>query len=161
MSAFVVSRTHLDALLSAADLWDVQLPITVPGEIIRNLTADETGNLLMAVNVAAVNHRYRENDTPDPYTFDRLGIAIQPGAILKAIDCYRYQACEHPQWRSDRDTMGLPAGEQSDPDVKRVQDWLEDLERAAIQRSPGYQDAPWEITDDRRSIFGAPVWRIA
>lgn len=160
MSAFVVSRTHIDALLSAADLWDVQMPVSQPGEQIRNLTIDETGALLMAVNTEAVNHRYNENEAPEPYTFDRLGINIKPAVILKAIACYRYQACEHPQWRADRDQRGISADAQTSYTVRTAQDFLDDLERKAVSKLAGYSEAPWGIDDDQREIFGSAVVRL-
>jgi hypothetical protein len=50
--------------------------------------------------------------------------------VLKAIDCYRYQSCEHPGWASSE-----------------AQQFCLALQALAINHLPGYDQAPWDITD--------------
>lgn len=54
-------------------------------------------------NVASLRYRYPSHDNPDyvgkscPHAKART---FDPAAIVKACDCYAYQACEHPGWRT-------------------------------------------------------------
>jgi hypothetical protein len=48
--------------------------------------------------------------------------------VLKAIQSYAYQSCEHPEWDGSL--------------AKRFCDWLES---AIIGDLPGYDDAEWEF----------------
>lgn len=103
-------------------------------------TCGRVGAMLLAENRRSVDHRYDEQDWEPPYLFTALPGNPDPVVVLKAIDCYRYQSCEHPGW---------PASE-------ALQFCLA-LQALAIGHLPGYDHAPWDITD--RNVFATPTAR--
>ena len=85
--------------------------------------------MLVDENAASVNYRYDEDDAyiyayqqPQHTTWTDV-------EILKALDCYQYQSCEHPAWRDSQAHAFCRA-----------------LEGRLIQALPGYDDAPWAIS---------------
>ena len=144
MSAFVVSKSHIDALVTAG-LW---LPI--PNGPLRwfhpeidptrsyheqagnqrQLTRETTGRvgaMLWAENMYSFNARYKEEGWEEPYVFAELPGTPDPVAVLKMISCYEYQSCEHVEWRRSE-----------------AHQFCDALRLAAIRRLPGYDEAPWE-----------------
>src|SRR5262252_7882178 len=128
MSAFEVSKTHIDALLTAGLDWNRYGPVRwfvnirqhpdwdrafEPGEpwgqtamnVYRDCkreltreTAGRVGAMLVNQNKRSVNFRYDEDELEAPYEFEPLPGAPNPLVILKAIGGYEYQACETPDW---------------------------------------------------------------
>lgn len=169
MSAFEVSDTHIDALVSAALMGNPygplhwyhdsreEIPHTQPGEMlpgdedylaalkrtqreVNDENAETWGATLLAENRRSVNHRYAEDEIEAPYTFTRIRGALHPVAILKALDCYEYQSCEHPEW---------PASE--------AYDFCQALRSRMIHELPGYHDAAWEINDPAEALQPAEL----
>ena len=156
MSAFIVSKRHIDFLISAGLLLDPshKLRWQSPGqevdgtrergepwgpaavstyrERVRGLThetADAVGHMLLTENHRSVNHRYDENDEPDGmYAFEPYKGEIDPVAVLKQIACLDYQSCEHPGW--------------NDSEAKA---FLDALTWHAIPELRGYDGASWGI----------------
>ena len=132
MSAFIVCDEHISAMLRAAALSNL------PGDGLAYRWNDEShyfngsahvvGQKLLDENYRSVNYRYGESDAPRIYTHPTVShkTAVQ---IIKAIHCYRYQACETPDW------------EQSEAFAI-----CEALEARAVHCLPGYDEAEWEIT---------------
>jgi hypothetical protein len=131
MSAFIVSNHHIDALVYARELCARDLR-TWPDK-----TPTEVGRALLRENMASTAARYPKHadmqvdetaieayayHAPAPYTLPIV-------QLLKALDCYEYQACEHDGW-VDSSARALCHG----------------LRRLLIQRLPGYADAAYEIT---------------
>ena len=88
MSAFEVSNTHVDAIVTAmiwAGLTDQQHAESV---------ADE----LLAQNRASVAYRYNEEPNTALYIFCKLQGTPEPKIVIKACECYKYQSCETPDW---------------------------------------------------------------
>lgn len=167
MSAFVVSKTHIDAMVTAG------LRLALPGTPLRWLwpsistedegayavgepwgpdsvrlvrerrheltreTAERVGAMLWAENVRSVNHRYEEDHWEEVYQFDELGLDVDPRVVIGAVSCYAYQSCEHPEWESSEAHAFCRA-----------------LERAAVSKLCA-ADNTWEITDP--GIFGNRV----
>jgi hypothetical protein len=138
VSAFVVGKVHIDALISAFFAYRNR------GQ--SDAEAIQIGRMLIAENYRSVDHRYPRHDHADPtaaalaveeYTFTDLGHHFAPVTILKAIDCYVYQSCEHEGWQ--------------DSEARK---WCEALRAEAITELPGYQDAPWQITGRVEFISG-------
>ena len=128
MSAYMVGKTHIDAMLTAGlvygrrrqgspvrwlDSGEPDPSCYQEGEPWGRLdwyrehmqeltveTAGRVGAMLMAENRASVNHRYSEDEWEQPYTFMMLAGSPHPADVLKACDGYEYQACEHPGWRT-------------------------------------------------------------
>jgi len=111
MSAFEVDNTHIDALLTAGMHraytnygplgWMEGPAYGAPNghrvELTRE-TADRMGAILLAENQRSVNHRYSKDDLEEIYTFKRLEGYPHPLVILRALQCYEYQACETDDW---------------------------------------------------------------
>jgi hypothetical protein len=117
MSAFVVSREHIDAIVATA-LYGVgqhsSLGTKGPGAMELRYYGfngpTQLGQALERENYASVNYRYREQEEPrGPYEWpmDAHGTpADVPYRVklptvaeaFRLVRCYVYQACEHPTW---------------------------------------------------------------
>ena len=163
MSAFEVDPTHIDVLISAALVGDHygplswyhgEIPETLPGEALpshedylerlrttkREVTRDNAGMwgaLLVAENRRSVNHRYDEDELEEPYEFTQYAGTFNPVAILKALDCYEYQSCEHPEWKASE-----------------AKSFCNALRSHMWHTLPGYKDAKWEVTDASQVTVG-------
>lgn len=168
MSAFMVDDIHISALITAAlrtsrhgdtlTWYFGDLPGTVPGEALpddtetyrdtlkrtrRQVTRDNAGQwgaTLLAENRRSINHRYDEDEWEEPYVFAEITGRLDPVAILKAIDCYCYQSCEHDGWKASESRAFCDALR------KRVIGWLD-----------GYDDAPWRFTEPSQALRKPPA----
>ena len=166
MSAFEVDETHIDVLLSAAlqrvhgstlSWYHGEIPETLPGEALpshgdylerlnkthREVTRDNAGMwgaLLVAENRRSVNHRYDEDEIEEPYELTRYEGTFVAAAILKAIDCYEYQSCEHPGWKGSE-----------------ARSFCEALRGRMIGQLPGYDSAKWEVTASSQVMLGTAM----
>lgn len=132
---FTLSRTGVDAI---EDAYTVQVTPDYAHRYPehRTLSFDALGGLLLAENVRSVCHRYPADDldeTPgyigQSRTLYRHRAAyVATVAALKAVQCYAYQSCEHPEWETS------PAAA-----------FCQQLTRALIDDLPGYDEAPWGI----------------
>lgn len=170
MSAFIVSKAHIDALVQAGLSygqrgrlrWRVAEPdfhaypdnlagyskaVQAVTRELDHMTADRVGAMLWTENVMSVRHRYADvgaaldlDNAPGPvgltvedvtgYTFPVMSAPrVDAVGILKALACYEYQTCEHPEW---------PTSE--------AKAFCDVLRHYAINALPGYEDAEWEIT---------------
>lgn len=93
MSAYLVNRAHIDALVTYA----------LEHSIHPKPEGSVLGRLLWGENAKSVRHRYDdaaeiwpEVETTEAYEFDP-GYVSQI-SIVKACHCYAYQSCEHPGW---------------------------------------------------------------
>jgi hypothetical protein len=134
MSAFIVSREHIRALVQAALMGPTELAIGTYWPILRfdgkDMNPEGLGKALARENRISVDYRYPqhangETDQPFSLGFPRRRSAVE---ILKLIACYEYQACEHPGWEDSP-----------------VRQFCRDLEAAIITELPGYDEAPWTI----------------
>jgi hypothetical protein len=148
MSAFVVSPTHIDVLLSVAlhgpsdgtsglAHWSPPY-LDEATAALSATTATVLGAGLLAECIASVSHRYPDSplaDLPGPlpmpvpsqYEFTDFGACLTIAEACSAIDCFEYQSCEHPAW----------SGSPSERFCSRL--------RASLTAAlPGTADAPWE-----------------
>ena len=88
------------------------------------------GALLVDANKRSVNYRYDADEIEDPYLFTRYAGPFSPVAILRALDCFEYQSCDDPSWRTSE-----------------AAEFCEALRRAMIRQLPGYSEAAYEVTD--------------
>lgn len=59
--------------------------------------------LLIRENAASVDYRYRESkDKPTGFAFRPMEVGQNAPAVIKALQCYEYQSCEHPGWGESR-----------------------------------------------------------
>ena len=117
---------------------------------------DAVGQMLWDECVASVGYRYQDSitnlpgqiDAPWllPYKYDylaggnRYGEAPSPVAVLKLIDCYCYQSCEHPGWHTSEARLFCQA-----------------LKNVTIGTLPGYDDAPWGWPPEPVTQTATPV----
>jgi hypothetical protein len=146
MSAFVVSKEHIDAIVAAAMPSGAQEGCYWyrggNGKYADYTNADEIGRMLWDECVRSVSYRYPDNDplpggayfddgTPESeaYVFPLLKAPkLEPVAALKAIQCYEYQSCEHPGW-----------------DTSEAKTFCSYLIEHLIQKLPGYAEAAWSV----------------
>lgn len=149
MSAFICGPDHFKALcLFAAASSRGSLNVhprycrgevqKIPFERDSFKLAEAYAEVLYRENIRSVRHRYPEGDLPGPITPTlriRITLAdarsitghLPPISILKMCDCLEYQSCETDNYR-ETDAYDL----------------LNQIRRAAINKLPGYDDAPWD-----------------
>lgn len=93
MSAWLVSKTHIDALVTYCQ-----------EHRLADKTGDQLGLLLWYENRKSLRFRYDDADacwtdlkTLHTYVFEPAYVSYIE--IVKAAHCYSYQACEHPTWK--------------------------------------------------------------
>jgi hypothetical protein len=147
MSAFEVETVHIDVLVSAAlqmDRYHETLswywgnPSRMTRLELEN--AGQVGAMLVAENRRSVNFRYSEDELEEPYEFTQIVGTFDPVKVLGALSCYEYQACECDDWTETEAYAFCVA-----------------LRSKLIHALPGYQDAPWTVTDAAQVTIGAPM----
>lgn len=103
MSAWIVSKGHIDCLVQAS----IAERLTAPHE------ANETGRMLWQECFNSVVYRYpndgdgerpgprdfRDADVDD-YEFRGVEAPLDDAIVVWQIHCYDYQSCEHPEWET-------------------------------------------------------------
>ena len=142
VSAYVVNKAHIDALVRTADEGPCdrtrpRFPNAWGRDLVRTDGPDRVGAMLLAANLASVRYRYAESDpesmVPDwareLYLYERrTALQLTIVGALKALDGYEYQACEDPQY-----------------DGSKPDRWVESMRRRLIHELPGYAEADWSI----------------
>lgn len=160
MSAWMVSKAHIDAMVAAAmgfsephesgmrwaQYFDNESgQHTVEIHYTDHTRASEVGMMLWAENLASIHYRYpdtaeSDNDYPGPLGFSSADVAtykwrrtteLAPEVILNAISCYEYQSCEHPGWRTSE-----------------ARSFCDALRHKMIYTLPGVRSAPWGLDED-------------
>lgn len=147
MSSFLVSDEHVTTLVNAAREFARYGPFTYYyGNPSRRVTvgnhadAQTLGTLLRETNIAGQLARYGDDDGAPAYVhphrpYPRRATAVE---ALAALGCYEYQACEVPAWESSEAYAACQA-----------------MRATFIRALPGYDDAPYEWTDD--TVGSAPA----
>lgn len=130
MSAFMVNHSHIDNLVNQIR---PVLDYYHKGEHVQLRDMDETGQMLLMENRRSVNHRYGETERTAAYTFVQPSRILKPVEIIKACDCFSYQACETDDWEKSEAHAIIQA-----------------IREKAIHKLAGYDVADWEITDSGR-----------
>ena len=128
MSAWIVSKQHIDALVTSFlglhtfSFRQAQTPAD------NNLI----GQMLWDANYRSVNYRYDRKDSAPEYIFAPVNTfenkKLTTVDILKLIDCYEYQSCENIDWPKSQ-----------------AYAFCDSLRRDLISKVDGYRDAPWGI----------------
>ena len=151
MSAFVVSKSHINAIIQAG--LNVQYkPFswydrTEDGELkyyqLTMHNASEVGQMLLDECVHSVSYRYGDDsiaNLPGPSNaewllpFEWKSFVKRPTALeaIKIIGSYKYQSCEHPEWR-----------------ISNARAFCNKLIEILVTQLPGYDGAPWTWDDDK------------
>ena len=123
MSAHIVSRAHIDAMVDAGlraarrdrspyfRWYTNPTTTTIEGYELHSGNADEIGRMLWAENVKSVCARYPSDtrdtlpgpvgaaDEVEGYTFKRPRYDMDAMPLVKAIHGYEYQTDTHGEWR--------------------------------------------------------------
>ena len=139
MSCWIVSKKHVDVLVSALRLYKL-----IPADEL-----DKTGALLWAENHTSYNYRYDEDTEVPAYAFaEPVGLTqlvysntqdpttkpldLNAVSVLKQVNCYEYQSCEHPGWAESRACRLMDALEAA----------LHADSRGAARHTAAYEAAP-------------------
>lgn len=139
MSAWIVSKAHIDLLVGAALKYAHSVPELVrynaklAAKLPRGCTPTQLGQILWRENHASIAARYLGEGDParaDAYAFahPKQALVDDALAVLKSIDCYEYQSCEHEGWEKSGAKL-----------------FCDMLRKEAVQHLPGYDNAPWGI----------------
>lgn len=136
MSAFIVSDKHIAAMIEFARTHDAYSSgywwkDTKTGEEVKHMFDNEAAQKLVNENYRSVNYRYQDNTQPKKYNpFQSLSPQnLDPVQILKACNCYDYQACE--------------TNDYNESEARYIVDQIRHL---AINALIGYEEAQWEIS---------------
>jgi len=124
MSAWILSKHHIDAILTAYKNWSIDRP--------GFEALDTLGQKLTNENYKSVNHRYGEEKKPPEYKFE-VTKPYNPLQIVKAIHCLDYQSCEHPGWARSK-----------------AKKFLERMEHTAVSRHPEYEKSEWALEEEQK-----------
>jgi hypothetical protein len=127
MSAWIVSKAHIDAIVTAA-LKDEMVRLPHDTFHPQKMSTDEMGQMLWRENYKSVNHRYNERARCPSYRFNLRACPLTSVEVFKAIHCLEYQSCEHPGWKRSK-----------------ARSFLRELESSLTRCLPGYAAAPWGI----------------
>lgn len=153
MSAWIVSKQHIDTLVTAALAWELA--------VIEQ--ADEIGRMLWQENLNSIHARYPDTiaggEYPGPigflpsdvedYRFELVPGRVDPEVVHVAARCYRYQSCEHGDWNTSH-----------------ARAWNETLLERALSLSDRYRDQYGEVDEnllahrDYASGTGVGAWGI-
>lgn len=126
MSAFVVSKKHIDALVTAAVTRNAYIKIDGEWVEAQPQHANLIGQTLWNENYRSVNARYNESEKAPEYHWTQVNVsAVQ---VIKAVHCLDYQSCETDDWNTTQAYQILKA-------IKNVASYM----------LPGYEEAQWEI----------------
>ena len=144
MSAFVVNKRHIDAIIQAGLLYHrLGSNRWYHNGAAHELTLDnanEVGQMLLNENVRSVEARYPQDMVTElpgrcdaewiiPYQYKSVTDQLPgPVGIIKLIHCLIYQSCEHSEWEKSE-----------------AYTFLARLERAMTAALPGYDKADWEF----------------
>lgn len=131
MSAFLVSNTHINALVRWASLKDVTVYHGNPSHRWQVAGSEqEIAEALLSENVKSVQHRYDDEVSAQSIVYNSAVRLLTPVEVLKSVQCLKYQSNEHPEWKASL-SYAVCHG----------------IEQAAIKALPGYGEAPWGIED--------------
>jgi hypothetical protein len=160
MSAYIVHTDQIDLIVTAAvtgvphdrDLavWNHRTSSRHSWSLVD---ADELGQLLIAANVESVNYRYNESTPVPAYKFRQVSslnsMLATWGDVLRAIDCFEYQACEVPDYHLSLAHIAIDG-----------------IRRKVVDRmvSFHYPDTDWSWTRDkaneRREAFRQALYTV-
>lgn len=148
MSAWIVSKKHIDALVTALldfGLVSCELHSDCKGtkeigdeclkyDVQPHATA--LGKMLWLENHRSVNFRYSRRERAPKYVYER--VELDAIALIKQIDCYGYQSMEHKAWDKSK----------ANKLMWTLQDKLYSglpMDAADVETTSEYNDAAWGI----------------
>ena len=129
MSAFTVSKEHIDSMVYALDL---------DGKMRDQETRNIIGQILWDENYKSVNARYSGKDEAPKYVFTTPEKPYSLYEAYKNCRCYNYQSCESENYNT---THACVINEVIMTTIERC---LE-MTKEEIQKMPEYEKADWGI----------------
>jgi len=133
MSCFVVPDFHINALVN----WGHR-----QGAIV-GISPDALAHMLACANRAAFSERYAGRYDSELAPFGGLdrsaGAELAPVAIVKACDCFEYQASDWPAWRESEAAAHLAAIRATAQAACLAGRYFPEPRHDL----PGYESAPW------------------
>lgn len=133
MSAFIVSKEHIDAIITYAidnkiSVYSISKKTRLYLTQIEN--ANFVGQTLYTENFRSVNHRYRENEQVETYLFTRYKgtLTLTFPIFVKLLHCLEYQSCEHEEW-----------------ETSEAKHFISEFISSGCRELPGYEEAPWGL----------------
>jgi hypothetical protein len=137
MSAFICSDMHINAIVNYAADKRISYWLKNGERVeITAFNAEEVGRILMAENVRSMVARYGdsleegERNADSDYRYALFPTPLTAVEVIKACHCLDYQSCETEDW-----------------ETSLACEILSRIIKHATHDIPGYDDAPWEITD--------------
>lgn len=148
MSAYIVSHSHIDALLTFAARHRVDYFVGDERVTITAFNATEIGCILLDENERSVRTRYPTDAADElPGTDDESTASYKWGPlevpalhVLKGCDCFDYQACETDDYHSTVAHKIIAA-----------------IRATATMQLPGYDAAPWQINRPAVKLAELPL----
>jgi len=144
MSAYIVSREHIQYLISSMEMMEGRIVFCHNGKIKEYETPEEKtqlGQMLWDTNIVSVKTRYwdetiqelpsGESDKRYKFKYRFVYFIPNPVQVIKSAQCYEYQCCEYIGWE--------------DSEAKAFTDALIHV---AISKLPGYREAEWGCPKD-------------
>ena len=130
MSAFIVSKDHIDAILTFAMSNKMSAPVSKSSNhLIVKEHLNTLGGILWRENHKSVNARYGERKRTPRYEFTyftKRNLTLP--VFVKLIHCLNYQSCEHRGW-----------------DKSLANQILISFLNQATRKIVGYDEAPWDL----------------
>ena len=152
MSAWIVSQAHFDVLVLAGVQYATPYEDPSTSATVRrghphpaDLTA--AGTDLWAENHRSVNSRYDQHTEPPSYSAPTAEVILDPVAVVKAIDCYVYQSCEHPGWT---DSCAAGYCQRLRATIMKTLPVADDSD-SGLPYPTGWDHAPWGIDSIRQA----------
>lgn len=144
MSAFIVDKSHINAIIQAGLHYPhrdhARWFYDGKWHELNELTANQTGQMLLDENVKAVSIRYPDDEVTNlpgvtdaewiiPFThhFTKVPTPIQ---AIKLIECLEYQSCEDTEWKNTE-----------------AFSFCQYFKEQLIGCLPGYDEAKWDYHD--------------
>ena len=134
MSCYQISQDHARYILDVAE--ELAPTLIQP----RDRDRQERGQMLLDECARSVAYRYRQAQEDERYeeNYDTSSgghgpYVIEIAQAYKALDCYIYQACEHPDWESSEACK-----------------WISVLKDRLSRHVPGYDEAEWGYPGSHR-----------
>jgi len=168
MSAWIVSKKHIDLMVKAVmeGTRDGALKSFLTDRFLTaSINPDSLGSMLVKECVDSVSYRYPGDYVSDgelpgpchpyyvrPYVYEDPKYRPTAVELFKAVDCYDYQSCEHPGWKSSKamqlcDEIRFVIASA----VKDVDDKVKNRGKRGWEW-PEYDDAPWGFNTEEIAL---------
>jgi len=141
MSAWLVSKSHIDMIVQAAMV-----------EGLADGNADELGRMLWRENHLSLAARYGD-PVPDPveYTFAGVEAPLDDFVVYRNLGCYSYQSCEHDGW-NDSEACQLIQALETTLELRHAGQGVDFTRDGGPYATIGGRRLPWGIDDLMQAV---------